>query len=549
MTNAPIPMGAVGRVSRLVFWVSAAYWAVYVLVAPLTNVDSQMYNIARLELAMRGGLFDNGHFTSVYQLIWPWTFDAVHLPFMEMGWGYALPSFCCLMGTCYVVYAMMQARYGPDAAWVAAIALMGLPCLVYQGTSTKNDIPVLFAGAVWVYAHWRWGRDGRRGHIFWMVLAIAFLAGSKTTGVPYGMILALWTLWDLRADRRLALQTFLGLIVAVALFGSVETYIETARQFGNPLGPPQLIRDVRNVDGVRGAAANMSRYVAGSIYLGPSRVGSAAPATRWIGNAEQSFLAWTGLGDAGVGPSLRHKTLYFIQSGFEELSGFGPIGMVAMATALAAGVIWRPGKPWWRLAIIALFGFLVASDSIAYSYWGNRYLITWYAVATVAVVCALWEPGVGLRRPLRWGFAALSLACVVATPLLSFNRGPAAIAASLLDRDAFETSYFPIIGKMRERLRALRRATPGSRVFYVVTGTSAVMPYLEDPQLEAIVVTPTEFQRLLSGGQVANGDYVIKDGFFKSPVLQRLEMVSAPGAEGGIVTDSIYEVQQPRAAR
>ncbi len=86
-------MSGAGRIARFVFWASAAYWAVYVLVAPLTNADSQMADIARLEPAMRGGLFGNGHFTSVYQVIWPWTYDAVHLPFMELGWGYALPSF------------------------------------------------------------------------------------------------------------------------------------------------------------------------------------------------------------------------------------------------------------------------------------------------------------------------------------------------------------------------------------------------------------------------------------------------------------------------
>jgi hypothetical protein len=80
-------------------------------------------------------------------------------------------------------------------------------------------------------------------------------------------------------------------------------------------------------------------------------------------------------------------------------------------------------------------------------------------------------------------------------------------------------------------------------VFYVVTGTTAVLPFLEDRKLDAIVVTPTEFLRLLSDGQVANGDYVIKDGFFDSPVLKRQEMVSALGAEGGVVTDSIYRVE------
>src|SRR5580704_4157982 len=110
--------GPLGRISRFVACLGLVYWGTYALVAPVTNIDSQIYNIARVELALRGGLFGNRLFTSINQIIWPWAFDAVHLPFLQLGWGYALPSFCCFAGTCYVVFAMMRSRYGPDAAWV-----------------------------------------------------------------------------------------------------------------------------------------------------------------------------------------------------------------------------------------------------------------------------------------------------------------------------------------------------------------------------------------------------------------------------------------------
>jgi hypothetical protein len=546
MTPDAMPIGAIGRLSRAVFWACAAYWAVYVLVAPVTNVDSQMYNIARLELALRGGLFGNGHFTSVYQVIWPWAFDAVHLPFLQLGWGYAFPSFACLMGTCYVAFAMIRPRFGTDAAWTAVTALMGLTCLVYQGTSTKNDIPILFCGAVWAYALARWRQERNGYHVFWMVVAVGFMAGSKTTGVLYGAVLGLWTLWEVRLERAFAIRVLAGLAAAALLLGSAETYVESLRLFGHPLGPPRTVDGLRNTDGVRGAAANLSRYVAGSLYVGPS-LGDATPdAVRRVAGAEESFLRWAGIADAGTDESLRNRTAYFVQSGFEEASGYGPVGTVAMATALAACLVWQPRKAWWRLAAAALLGFVVVSATIAFTYWANRYLVCWYALGTLAFVCALWESETAFRRAGRWLFLAVAASSAVAAPLLSFNRGPAGIAASLRNRDAFETGYFPIVGKVRERLRALRAADAQSRIFFIVRNTTAVLPILEDRKLDAILVTPSEFALLLSTGQVAKGDIVVNDSTMTYPGLSPVETVSAPDAEeaGLVRTQVIYRVAQ-----
>lgn len=528
MTTTAPEIGRLGRVARVFGLAGLAYWGIYALVAPVTNIDSQMYNLSRIELAARGGLFANGLFTSVYHVMWPWTFDAVHLPFLQLGWGYALPSYCCLVGTCYIVFAMMRDRWGADAAWVAVVALLGLTCLVYQGTSTKNDIPVLFAGAVWIYARWRWRREEKQVHLFWMVLALGFMAGSKTSGLLNGTLLGLWTLAEVARNRRLLGKTLLGLAASVLLFGSVETYVETARIFGHPLGPPAVLAPLQNHDGLRGTAANLTRMVAGSVYLGPTRFHSAsAAARRWM-ETVKVLLARTGLKNAGSGNPRQDDQLFFHQSGFEEFSGFGPLGTLAMAAMLAAAVFWRPGAVWWRLAAGAAGGMVLGSLTVAYNDWGNRYLISWYALATVAVVCVLWESDAPWRRWCRPVFAALAIASALAAPLLAFNRGPGAIIAALRDRERFETSAYPLAGDTRARLRELRKETPASRVYYVVCTDSLILPILEDRQLQAILVTPPVFHELVGAGRVAAGDLVIEDFPSGLPMLQPVDEISSP---------------------
>jgi hypothetical protein len=532
------------RLARGVFWACFAYWAVYALVAPVTNIDSQMYNVARITLALKGGLFGNPFFTSAFQVMWPWTFDSLYLPFLVMGFGYAIPSFCSLAGTLYVAFKMTRARFGTDAAWAAVTGLMALTCLVYQGTSTKNDIPILFAGAVWLYARQRWKTEQRGVHIFWMLLALGFMAGAKTTGAAYALILGILTICELWGNRAIALRATLGLFCSFVLFGSIETYIESQRVFGHVMGPPEIVGQLRNQDGIRGGAANLSRYVMGSIYLGPTTLRPAASTASTLAGAERDFLAVAALTDAGTDPRFGDRALFFYQTGFEELSGFGPIGTIAVVTILLAALRWRPRSTWWQLALGSAAGLVLVSMSVAYNPWTNRYLITWYALATVATVCLLWDRDTPMRKVSRWIFLCVAIAGAVMAPYESFNRGPESILASIADRDHFETCAYPLIGKVRDRLRILHAKAPSSRVYFVVCNDSLVLPILEDTKLDPILVTPPAFLRLVSGGHVANGDLVIEDFPTGSPVLRKIEDVSAPDifSDNLTRTQAIYQV-------
>lgn len=539
-------LGPLGRLARTVFWGGFLYWAIYALVAPVTTIDSQMYNLARLELAARGGFFNSDYFTSVFHVIFPWSYDAVHFPFMRLGWGCALPGFLCLTGTLFVVFTLVRERFGREAAWIAAASLLALPCLVYQGSSTKNDIPILFCGAVWAYARWRWRREGGGMHVLWMVLAIGFMAGAKTTGVLYGGILALVTLWEIRANRRWLFRAIGGLAVVMVLFGSVETYVESTRIYGHPFGPPALQRRLSNRDGLRGTAANLVRHLGGGIYFGPTDF-SEGQATAWaVAGAVRKALHSAGLEDAGIEPRYPDRTLFFSQSGMEELSGFGPVGMLAGLTMLAAVFWWRPRSRWWQLAMIALAGVVIVSATLAYHRWMNRYLIGWYALATLGLVCALWESEGTWTRRARWAFGLIVVAWVIATPLLSFNRGPAALVAAIWHREQLETGADPVVGRMRERLRAWRTQAPAARIYLVATDESVILPILEDTRIAATVVTPPVLRQLAESGRLAAGDLVAAEGAAPAPGLVAVETVSAPNvfSGNGTVTQYIYRVER-----
>ena len=550
MIAGAAPLSPLGRFARAVFWGGFGYWAIYALVAPVTTIDSQMYNLARLELAARGGLFNSDYFTSVFHVIFPWSYDAVHFPFMRLGWGCALPGFFCLTGTLFVVFRLMRERFGAEAAWVAAASLLALPCLVYQGSSTKNDIPILFCGATWLYARWRWHRENRGTHLVWMILAIGFMTGAKTTGILYGLVLALITLWEIRGSRLLLRRAIGGLLLVVVLFGSVETYVESARIYGHPLGPPALQRRLSNRDGVRGGAANLVRHLAGGIYFGPTDF-SEGQATAWaVANTVRKFLGATGLEDAGIEPRYPDRTLFFSQSGMEELSGFGPVGMLGCLTMLTAVFYWRPRSRWWQLAITALVGIGIVSMTLAYHRWMNRYLISWYALATIGVVCALWESDGAWSRRARWIFGFVVAAWVIAAPLLSFNRGPAALVAAIRDRERLETSADPVVGRMRERLRVWRAQVPAAGIYLVANDESVILPLLTDKQIAVNVVTPAVLRQLVATGRLARGDLVVAEGSAPAPGLTEVEAVSAPNvfSASDTVTQHIYRVPDAPSA-
>lgn len=253
-------LGIIGRVARGAVLILLFYWAVFTLLSPVTVWDAQVYNLGRIPLAELGGLFGNPLWTCERQLIFPWGFDAIHLPLLHLGYAYSLPSFMCLVGTLEVARQYLTERHGSEAGWIGVLVLLGLPVLVFQSVITKNDIPILFGVAAWFHAMRSWQKHGRIQHLVFAAIAIGFIVGAKTSGIIAAGLCMLISVWTLRSSMQRLLAFSLAVFAAVAILGSVETYFASHQRYQYPMGSKAFAQTYRNNDGLRGFMANTIRY-------------------------------------------------------------------------------------------------------------------------------------------------------------------------------------------------------------------------------------------------------------------------------------------------
>ncbi|MDI1247749.1 MAG: hypothetical protein PSV13_02600, partial [Lacunisphaera sp.] len=159
-------------------------------------------------------------------------------------------------------------------------------------------------------------------------------------------------------------------------------------------------------------------------------------------------------------------------------------------------------------------------------------------------VCALWATESRGRRAVRWLYLLLVITLVVAGPLQSFNRDPAALLAAVRDRDALETSAYPVVGEVRSCLRRLVRDLPAVRIFLVVHDESVVLPLLADRNLRVLPVRRPVLLRLAAAGRLVPGDLVVTEAPDDLPGLDRVAEVSAPSVYSAdwIITQYVYRV-------
>jgi hypothetical protein len=140
---------------RTIIFSIIAYWGVLAVVLPVSNVDSHVYNLGRLAVAENAGFWQTRAWNSPRQVIFPWTFDAVHYPFLKIGWGSNLPSFLSLLGLLVIVFSLVSQQWGSNVGLWSILSLLAMPTIMIQATTTKNDLAglcswmlVLFVGSI-----------------------------------------------------------------------------------------------------------------------------------------------------------------------------------------------------------------------------------------------------------------------------------------------------------------------------------------------------------------------------------------------------------------
>jgi len=416
-----------------------SYWLLFSLVSPVTLWDSNVYNIARLELHLRGGLFHNPYYNDPREAYMTWTFDALHLPFRILGFAESLPSFACFTGTLFITYAYSAKVYNRTIAWASCAALLSMPCLMYQASSTKPDIAVAFCCAVWFYVLFLYQENKQSKYIYLVSLSLAFAAGAKATGLLIAPILGLVALYVIRKDKGAIARLIVSSVLCFILWGSIEIYINNIRTFGHIFAPTG--NDARNYDGLKGAIATSIRHLFSNTTLGvESFINSNSDLIGMWQSLCRSVLSLMSLSNKGMQLSpyitLDDNSMKFLKTGSETCSDFGPIGSVSLWASLVLLIVGVNKRT--RLWYFSLFGIgyiFLFSYFIGWGLWGNRYLVVSLIPLSLVLVVIVETSNYNWVKVL---FRITILASIILVPLASYNKGPRDLLAAIQDRQDFQ---------------------------------------------------------------------------------------------------------------
>jgi hypothetical protein len=355
-----------------------AYWGIYALIAPVTNSDSQVYNLARLSVAERAGFWQTTAWNSVRQVMSPWTFDAIHYPFLIIGWGSALPSFAAFLGLLIIIFELVVPRLGSKVGLWCILTLLAMPTLMLQATTTKNDLVIPFGVGCWLYSLERFRRNQKTFFLFTAALSLAFTIGCKTSALPICAMLILATGWLFRKQVRNILRFGIFLGPLLLLFGSIETYVLSWRIYHDPVGPAQFVHAHINQDGIRGATANFIRYYMETVSSGIDGVDCRSGLPGFLEEKCRLLLEALHLRNAGCRVDFSDANMPFLKDGSDSGSDYGLVGFLALIASSVT--IWR--FSFKKLySILAFLGFTLlafACLTIVWMPWNLRYLCLSY---------------------------------------------------------------------------------------------------------------------------------------------------------------------------
>ncbi len=463
---------------------AAGYWLLYVLVAPVTTADCQIYNLARLLVAERGGLFGDAAWTNLHQIVFPWSFDAVHGPFLKLGLATSLPSYLCLVGIGLIATLLAREQGTPASTPVILLGLLASPLVVFQASTSKNDLAVAFFALAAFYALRRWAREPGAGR--WLLafgVAVGMTAGAKSTGlVLAAVLLAAGGVVAWRQGGRARWQ-FAGVaVLGMALWGSGEIYTNNQRLFGHPLGPPDFVRAHANPDGLRGGAANLVRHGFNTLSTGLESEAGVRGYRNALSATCAEALARVGLGGAGFAPITASDTR-FLLGAHEVASSYGVVAWLALPLALPLALLGlvrrRPGDAVVGLTVLGLVALAALSLGAGWQRFGMRLLLP-AAVPLLVAGGLVAARGLEARPGWRLGVSAVLLALALAVPVASWNRGPASLVAAVRDREAASLrERLPLLEEWRGVQRVAAETRPAGCA--VILGRDDwALPYLQD---------------------------------------------------------------------
>jgi len=453
------------------------YWGASALLLPVTTSDCQVYNLGRLSVAERSGFWEAEAWNSIREVTYPWTFDAVHYPFLKIGWAFGIPSFVAFLGLLVIIFQLIKPKFGEHAALWSILTLLSMPTLMLQATTTKNDIVVVFGVGCWVYSLVRFQRSRNKFFLFAAALSLAFIAGSKNLALGICAIAAVATGWLLRRQFRSLLSFALFLGPLLLLFGSIETYILSWRLYHDPVGPKQFVTDQLNGDGPRGAIANFFRYYMANISIGIDGIDCHSGFPGFLQKECRVLLGSLGLQDAGCRQDFKDANLPFLKDGFDSGYDFGLVGCLAIfvSSCVICRPKWRDVR--WSLSTAGFVAMLPVCIAIAWAPWNVRYFCLSFALFGISLALLVFSVPHD-RSWLQLSLGVIIVWSAISLPLHCGQRRPFDLWRALFAREDVSLGQRPEIIPVYNDVLNLR-ADRADRWFLVASENSWILPFLQ----------------------------------------------------------------------
>jgi hypothetical protein len=495
----------ISRLLQFLLIASLTYWGAFALLSPVTTWDSQIYNLGRLAIADLAGFWGNQCWFSERQVIFPWAFDAVHYPFVKVGFCESLPSFFCLIGLLVLVYRILCERYSRRFALWSCLSLISMPTFIYQATATKNDFVIVFLVGCWFYALWRYQRE----QVAWLAaasgLSLGFLCGAKTSGLFLCPFLFLISVFWLRRQRLPSKWFFVSFAASIILFGSVETYLLSRMRYGHALGPPRFVRDHSNRDALRGGAANFIRYYVGSVSCGVYTGFLQKTFCVGLENAARFCLNATRLQNAGYRGDFTDAGLVFWKTGGNDRSDYGAFGFLSFTLSLAIPFLAPRNSIARACALGGLASLLLICFTVAWMPWNARFLLLPFSLFALATMVFAFQEA--RSQALRRVVQSVILFSIVITPFVSWDKKPGDLLRCLFDRRQIEFSERPALLPVYEEVVSLAPLRP--RIYLAAGSDSWVLPFLRIKNIDWHLACDSSISLASSAGRIETPTYLL----------------------------------------
>ncbi len=151
------------------------------------------------------------------------------------------------------VYSLSRQFLSPRTSLIAAVILYCSPMIIFHATYTTVDTGVALFALMALYAAIKWSHSGDIRFLIFSGVYAGFCAGTKYTGIPVVLVLAVLVFLMIVIERRkpIAGIKYSLLLVGIALAVAAPWYIKNYVYVGNPVYPFMAkVFGSRNIPGV-----------------------------------------------------------------------------------------------------------------------------------------------------------------------------------------------------------------------------------------------------------------------------------------------------------